>query len=234
MKEIITLQSEQCDVLSQRCEEVNIKSENDLVREIILALKDTIRNSQNCVGLAAPQIGYTKRIFCINFKGDIRTFINPIITNAKGLSLSREGCMSCPGKEYIRPRNNEIWVYYQTPLGKTESVKLFGFAAHVFQHELDHLDGITLADIGLEIDESYDKASEQERSELLTAYLDSLDLKQKQLQKEIEQDPELKKLDDSIKFMEAVQKGEVKVEQQSFSEEQMNAAREKASSTSQD
>lgn len=228
MKEIIKLTDENFEILSMRCEELNIKTENDLMREIILALKDTIRNSENCVGLAAPQIGYNKRMFCINFKGDIRTFINPIITNAKGLSLSRESCMSCPGKEYIRPRNNEIWVYYQTPLGKTESVKLFGFAAHVFQHELDHLDGITLADIGLEIDESYDKASDEERSELLAAYLDSLDLKQKQLQKEIEEDPELKKLDDSIKFMEAVQKGEVKVEQQSFTKEQMDQAREKA------
>ena len=80
----------------------------------------------------------------------------------------------------------------------------------------------------VKVKEMDDKASDEERSELLAAYLDSLDLKQKQLDKEIEEDPELRKLNDGIKFMEAVQKGEVKVEQESFTKEQMDEAREKA------
>ena len=228
MKEIITTESENKEILSQRCNEVDIKKENELVREITLQLKDTIRNNKNCIGLSANQIGYDKRIFCINFKGDIRTFINPIITNAKGLALSRESCMSLPSKEFIRPRNSTIYVLYQTPLGKTESVRLDKFSAYVFQHELDHLDGLTLKDIGLEIDENYDKASEEERSELLKAYLDSLDIKSKELNKEIEETPELKQMNDAINFMEAVQKGQVKVEQEKFTKEQLDEVKEKA------
>lgn len=205
IKEIIT----NLDELGYRCDEIDIRKENNEMRQIILDLKDTLRECKNGVGLAAPQIGYDKRIFVINFNGDLRTFINPVIYEAKGLTLNREGCLSLPGKEYIRPRNTEITVMYQTPLGKNESRKLVGLAACVFQHELDHLDGLTLADIGLELDENFDKASEEEKDEVLKAYMDSLDLQQKQVEKEIEEDPELKKQSDAIKFMEKVQKGEI-------------------------
>lgn len=207
MKEIIT----DVEKLSDRCEEIDTKKENALMREIILELKDTLRNTPNAVGLAAPQIGYNKRIFVINFSGDLRSFVNPIITQVKGLTLSREGCLSIPGKEYIRPRHNDINVIYQTPLGKAESRRLIGRAAEVFQHELDHLDGLLLSDVGLEIDENFDKATEDERAEVIKAYMESLDLKQKEVEKRIEEDEELKKTSDAIDFMEKLQKGEVQL-----------------------
>lgn len=208
VKEIIT----DVEQLSERCEEVDVRKENNLVREITLDLKQTLRENPTGVGLSANQIGYNKRIFVINFNGDIRTFINPIISNVKGFTLNRESCLSLPGKSYIRPRHNEIQVIYQTPLGKTESRKIVGLAAYVFQHELDHLDGLTLADIGLEVGEDFDNANEEERNEILKMYLDSLDIKQKEIEKEVEEDKDLKQTSDAIKFMEEVQKGNVKLE----------------------
>ena len=227
MKEIITRESENNNILDIRCEEVNIKTENEIVRNIVLDLKDTIRNTNECVGLAANQIGYDKRIFCINFSGDIRSFVNPIIANAKGLTLSREKCMSIPGKEYLVPRNTEIEVHYLTPLGKVESRKIFGYAASVFQHELNHLDGALISDIGLEITEEYEKASEEEKSELIKAYLESLDLKAKELNKEIEEDKDLKQINDAIKFTEGLVKGEVEVETEKFNDEQLKQVKNK-------
>lgn len=220
MKEIITVEKDENGILSQRCTEIDPRKENNIMREIILELKDTVRSQENCVGLAANQIGYDKRIFVINFKGDIRTFINPMITNVKGFTLSREACMSLPGKEYIRPRNTDIIATYTTPLGKLESRRLVGLAAQVFQHELDHLDGMTIADVGLEIDEEFDKATEEEKNKIIEMYMDSLDIRKKELDKEIEEDPELKQQSDAIKFMEAVTKGEVK-----FDEETVTAKR---------
>ena len=205
MKEIVT----DLEKLSERCDEIDTRKENNLMREIILELKDTLRNNPTGVGLAAPQIGYDKRIFVINFKGDIRTFINPIITQAKGLVVNREACLSLPGKEYVRPRNTEITVLYQTPLGKSESRKLVGLAAYVFQHELDHLDGITLADIGMELQEDFDKATQEEKDAIIEMYLDSLDIKRKDANKEIEKDEELRKMSSAIDFMEKVQTGKV-------------------------
>ena len=207
IKEIVT----DIEKLSDRCDEIDTRKENNLMREIILNLKHTLAEHKDGVGLAAPQIGYNKRIFVINFKGDIRTFINPIISKAEGLTLSRESCLSLPGKSFIRPRNAKITVVYQTPLGKTESRQMFGLAAYVFQHELDHLDGLTLEDIGLEIDEQFDNATEEEKNELLDAYLESLDLKKKDLDKQIEEDETLKKTRDAITFIEKLQKGEIEL-----------------------
>ena len=205
-KEVIT----DLETLSERCDEIDVRKQASLVQEIVLGLKATLRaHKENAVALAANQIGYNYRIFVIRFgENDYRTFINPIITNAKGLTLNKESCLSIPGKEYIRPRNTEIEVMYQTPLGKAESRKMFGLAAFVFQHELDHLDGLNVSDIGLEIDDDFRNASEEEQNQLLDKYLEALDLKQKELKEEIDNDEELKQQSDAIDFMQSVIKGE--------------------------
>ena len=206
IKEIIT----DIDEISGRSEEIDIRTEAKLMRETILIMKDAIRE-KNLKGLSAPQIGVFKRIIVLNFNGDMRSFINPILTEQEGFDLVRETCSSIPGKTFIRPRSTTVTAMYQTPLGKIESRKFVGLAATVFQHELDHLDGLPLSEIGLEIDEEFDKASEDEKAELIKAYLESLDIKEKEVKKEIEEDETLKKTMDAIDFLEKVQKGEVKL-----------------------
>ena len=218
---------EDLDELSLRSEEVDVKKENNEVRDLVLKLKRTLRAHEDGVGLAAPQIGVKKRVFCINFKGDIRSYINPVISNAENLVINREGCLSLPGKQYLIPRYNKISVMYQTPLGKIESVQMLGMAAFVFQHELNHLDGITLADMGLEIDEDFDKATEEERMEVVKAYMESLDLRSKDLNKQIDEDPELSKVKKAAEFMNAVDKGEVNIESEKVDEETIKKLKEK-------
>ena len=205
MKEII----KDIEKLQDRADEIDVRKENNEMREIILALKEVVR-ANNLKGLSAPQIGYNKRIFVINFNGDIRTFVNPIITEVKGFGLSREKCSSLD-KEYIRPRNNNISVVYQTPLGKTESVKLVGKAAEVFQHELDHLDGLLLSDIGLELTEEFDSMDEHQKVELINEYMDSLDIQKKKVDQEIKEDKDLKQMSDAIDFMKDLQSGKVEL-----------------------
>lgn len=206
--------------LSVRADEVDVRKDNKEVRDITVELKKAVRE-HNLTSLSANQIGFDKRIFVINFSGDIRTFINPVITQVKGFELSRETCSSIPDKTFIRPRHNDIMVMYQTPLGKIESKQFMGVAAKVFQHEMDHLDGLLLSDIGLEIDEMFDNATEEERMEVINMYLDSLDIKQKEIDKEIQEDEDLKKISDGIDFMTKVQKGEVQIEQVPMSEAQI-------------
>lgn len=206
MKEII----KDIEKLQDRADEIDVRKENNEMREIILALKEVVRD-KNLKGLSAPQLGYNKRIFVINFNGDLRTFVNPIITEVKGFGLNRENCSSLD-KEYIRPRNNTISVVYQTPLGKTESVKLVGKAAEVFQHELDHLDGLLLSDIGLELDKDFDNLTEEEKVELINTYMDSLDMQHKKIEKEIEEDKDLKQMSDAIDFMTDLQTGKVELD----------------------
>jgi len=199
------------DKLSVRADEVDVRKENSLIREIVVELKKTIREN-NLTSLSSTQLGYDKRVFVINFNGELRAFVNPVITEVKGFELSRETCPSIPDKTFIRPRHNDIRVMYQTPLGKIESKQFLGLAAKIFQHEIDHLDGLLLSDIGLEIDDDFDNASDEDKMKVIQMYLDSLDIRQKEMNKEIDNDKELKQLSDGIKFMEKVKKGEVQIE----------------------
>ena len=192
---------------NDRADEIDLRKEGKLAQSTIIDLKQTIQKN-NYVCLAAPHIGVNKRILCINFNGDIRTFCNPVMTSAKGLELSRESCPALEGKEYIRPRQNDIIVIYQNPMGKVESRSFKGLSAKVMQYGIDILDGLLLSDVGLELDENWDKASEEERAEVISWYLKSFDLKEKEVKTEIEKDEDLKQLSDAIDFMESVQKGE--------------------------
>ncbi|MDY5928898.1 MAG: peptide deformylase [Candidatus Onthovivens sp.] len=198
--------------LSERAVEIDVRTQAAEMREIIKALKDTMR-AKGLSSLSAPAIGYNRRIFCIDFKdSEIKTFINPIIAQAKGMQLSVEKCVCIPDKEFMRPRNNDLMIVYQRPTGQIENRQIVGMSAIVFQHELDHLDGLLLSDVGIEIDEDFHNASEEEQQEVINAYLDALDIKKKEINTEIETNPELKQLSDGIDFMESVYKGETKIE----------------------
>ena len=106
--------------LSERSTEVDIKNEIKEARNIISCLKHTMEKNDIKI-LAAPHIGFKKRIFCIAFQEEIKTFINPIITNAEDITLSKETDITIPGKLYIRPRNSKIDVMYQRPTGQSEA-----------------------------------------------------------------------------------------------------------------
>lgn len=209
-KEILKLEDENNEKLLGRSDEINTTIHGNLQREITNALKKTIEK-EGITALSANAIGYDKRIFCIKFDEEIKTFINPVIVSAKGLQLSREKCTSLPGREFIVPRNTDISVMYQRPMGKVESRQIVGLAAFIFQHELQHLDGVLLSDFALEIDEDWDKATDEEREEVIKYYLDSLDIKAKELDQEIQEDPDLKRVSDAIDFMTSVYKGETKL-----------------------
>lgn len=195
------------NILSEWSIEIDPKKEGKLTQEIVLALKATMRE-HGLQSLSAPQIGYNRRLLCLRFgDNNYRTFINPAIDNNVGITMSREKCSSLPNREFIIPRFNKIKFFFTTPLGKVESATLVGKAAYVFQHSLDHLNGMLVEDIGLEIDELFDSATEEERAEVIQMYIESLDLRQKDLTKDLAEDEELKDIDDAIKFINSVKDG---------------------------
>lgn len=196
-----------------RCQEVDLEKELKEAREIIKNIKRTLRKNDSIVALSAPALGYNKRIFCVDYSdNEIKTYINPVIMNATGIQLSREVCSSLPGKEYIRPRNSEIDVIFQRPTGEINTQRFKGVAACTIQHEIDHLDGINLSDIGLEIDSDFDDASDDEKQQIIDMYLDSLDIKRSSIHDEIKEDPELNKISENLRFTEALARGDIKLE----------------------
>lgn len=211
MKEVLNLEEINSVGRSQEIDhEQNVK----LIREIVANIKRTMRK-KNLSSLSAPGIGYNKRIFCIDFSdNEIKSFINPVITNAEGLQLVREQCSSIPDKEYIVPRNSTIDVIYETPTGQIKTKRLQSVVAFVFQHEIDHLNGVTLDDIGLEVDSDFDEATQEEREEIISMYLDSLDLRQKYLEEVINSNEELKIVSERLRFAEALARGDIEFEKQ--------------------
>lgn len=198
--------------LSQRSEEVNILKEYRHVANVISELKETIRANKDLVALSASQIGYFDRIFCINFNNDIRAFVNPVITKTEGLKFVREKSPSIPDKEYIVPRSETVYAVYQQPNGTPESNKFEGPVAEIFQHQVDMLDGVFISDFGLEVLPEFDLATEEEKKSLIKEYIKFLRRKEKKLNKEIDNDLDLKKIVDGAKFINAVAKGEVELE----------------------
>ncbi len=221
---------EQSDVeqlLGHRCDEIDIKKKYHLMRECISELKSTMQ-ANHLIALAAPQIGYNCRIFCIQFEKAIKTFINPILTSVKGLELSRETDVSMANgtKEYIRIRHNDIVATYLTPTGKIESGKMVGASATLIQKEIDYLDGLLLCDVGLEVDEAFDSATEEEREQVLSAYLDSIDIQSVKFNEMIHEDKELKDVANAIDFLTSVNKGETVLSDEEITAERADVKNE--------
>ena len=105
--------------------------------------------SANGIGLAANQIGITQRFFGIGHSS-FDTFKKPaILYNARitkaseEVEIGEEGCLSFPGVIYNVYRPVNVEVEWQDMKGTTEGAKLKGLEARCFQHELDHINGIT-------------------------------------------------------------------------------------------
>jgi len=99
------------------------------------------------VGLAAPQIAQSIRLFVAEFEDRKVAMVNPEIVKAEGEVLGTEGCLSIPGYvgENIR-RAEKVVVKGLDVRGKAIKVNAEGWFARVLQHEIDHLDGILFLD----------------------------------------------------------------------------------------
>ena len=114
------------------------------------------------VGLAAPQIGLSSRVFVVDaspFAEDVeekesiilkkfkRAFINPVIIEQTGeLWAYEEGCLSIPGVHEKIPRLREIKIRSQNTKGDWIDEQLSGLSARILQHEFDHIEGILVPD----------------------------------------------------------------------------------------
>ncbi len=96
------------------------------------------------VGLAAPQVGVQKRFFVFDHDDDPGVIINPTIVESRGEASFVEGCLSVPGLHWEIVRPAEIHVKGFDLEGNELDLELDDFACRVFQHEIDHLDGVLL------------------------------------------------------------------------------------------
>jgi peptide deformylase len=100
------------------------------------------------VGLAAPQVGVQKRMFVYDLHDDRgpRTIVNPVVTEARGEWVYEEGCLSIPGLSWDIVRPKEIHLTGFDLDGHEISIEADEYEARVYQHEVDHLDGVLLVE----------------------------------------------------------------------------------------
>jgi peptide deformylase len=98
------------------------------------------------VGLAANQVGVQKRLFVYDIGDGPKAVINPRIVESDGEWTYEEGCLSVPGLSWDIVRPNRVHLVGLDLQGNELSIEADEYQARVFQHELDHLDGVLLVD----------------------------------------------------------------------------------------
>ena len=112
-----------------------------------------LMKEQGGIGLAAPQVGISKRFFVMKVEGEEFVCVNPtVLKYSKDKETVIEGCLSYPGKKVAVERSTTVKVRFLTAKGLSRQMTLRGMQARCFQHELDHLNGITIPDRGEIID----------------------------------------------------------------------------------
>jgi peptide deformylase len=132
------------DVLGKKAEPVEQIDDN--IRQFVDKMYDIMRQNKG-IGLAAPQVGVSLRLFIISLDGSrekLKVFINPIVTPEGRLDAVEEGCLSVPGI-YTKIRRYKKAKVTATDLGGNEFTEEGeGLYAKALQHEYDHIEGMTI------------------------------------------------------------------------------------------
>jgi peptide deformylase len=169
-------------ILRERAAQVK-NLDDDEIQNLIDNLISTAIEA-NGVGIAAPQVYESKRIFIISSRPNVRypnapemeptAIINPeILSFSEEIEKNWEGCLSIPGIRGLVPRHKSIKVKYLRRDGKEVEGEFADFIARIFQHELDHLDGIVFLD---RMESSLEIITDKEYQRLMSKAMEEMDL----------------------------------------------------------
>lgn len=121
---------------------------------------DTLYTSESGIGLAAPQIGVQKQIFVWDMDDQPMVVFNPEIVESSGEWVYDEGCLSIPGLYVEMLRPNQVLMRGIDLDGNTIEIEADELAGRLFQHEIDHLNGVLM----------FDRMTPEQRKEALAEY----------------------------------------------------------------
>ncbi|MEW5805715.1 MAG: peptide deformylase [Patescibacteria group bacterium] len=133
------------------------------IRQLVRQMKKTMKESRG-IGLAAPQVGVNLQIFVAQtyyqdegYQGKLYAIINPkIVSLSKQTDKMEEGCLSLPKIYGEVERPKKITIEGLDEMGKKIKIKASGLLAKIFQHEIDHLNGILFVDKSPNAEKSID------------------------------------------------------------------------------
>ena len=149
LREIITIPNPTLRKKARKVSDFG-KDFQDLVTDMI----DTMRDAPG-VGLAAPQVAESQRLIVVEFGDEeddekpkkLYIVANPeIISASEDMVMGIEGCLSVPELVGEVERHTDIVIKGQNRFGKPTKIKAGGWLARIFQHEMDHLDGVLYPD----------------------------------------------------------------------------------------
>ena len=141
--EIITVDHPKAAVLRRRARPVGRVTAE--IQRLANDMVEVMRGA-NGVGLAAPQVGVSKRLFVAEVEERVHVLVDPEIVKMEGEEADTEGCLSIPGLIGEVPRASRVVVKGKNRRGRGITVEADGLLARVFQHEIDHLDGVLFLD----------------------------------------------------------------------------------------
>lgn len=128
-----------------RAKATEVEEFTDEIRELIEKMYVLMLNGRG-VGLAGPQVGVLKRLFTYDIGEGSHALVNPVQLSSSGEVWGVEGCLSIPGLQGEVLRAEKVVVTGINEEGKKVKIKASGWLARVFQHEMDHLDGVMFID----------------------------------------------------------------------------------------
>ncbi len=139
------------EILSKKSEEVLIIDKS--IKKIVKNMYETMKK-HNGIGLAAVQVGILKRIVVIEIEDIKLDLINPrIISFSEKKTPMVEGCLSVPKNTYEVERPESVVVEYTDLNNIKQVIEATGLLSKCLQHEIDHLNGITIINRGIKIKE---------------------------------------------------------------------------------
>ncbi|HWQ89379.1 MAG TPA: peptide deformylase [Desulfitobacteriaceae bacterium] len=131
-------------VLREKAREVDKIS--PAIEKLLKNMADTLYEAKG-YGLAAPQIGVSKRVIIIDIGEGLLELINPVILEKHGRQVDVEGCLSIPGVSGEVARAYQVRVQGLNRHGEMQDIKAEGLLARALQHETDHLEGVLFVDL---------------------------------------------------------------------------------------
>ncbi|KLU64643.1 peptide deformylase [Desulfosporosinus acididurans] len=132
------------DILREKAKEV--KEINASITKLLDNMVDTMIAADG-VGLAAPQIGVSKRVVVVKVGDVLLELVNPVILEKEGESVAEEGCLSVPNMTGDVVRAAKVHVQGLNREGKMVDIHADRLMARALQHEIDHLEGILFVDL---------------------------------------------------------------------------------------
>jgi peptide deformylase len=177
MSDVLQIRYWDDPVLSTVCEPVLDTEFGSKLEEFATQLLATM-NTYKGIGLAAPQVGVTRRIFIMHFPESAKNgkltvpplvVCNPNLELRGGALQHEEGCLSVPGIYEQVSRSREVLMRYFTTRGEEREIELSDMNARVAQHEFDHLNGIMFFDrrrVSKQVSKAVERAWEKQKNKI--------------------------------------------------------------------